>query len=103
MTFLIGILGLPPLIGFLPKYLFLFSFGLHSQYLYLFIFLLATALVVFAIVNLFKEIFFELSVPKRLWLTRIKFRHFGWWNSVFLACAIVFLIFFVVGVLSFLL
>lgn len=101
--FLIGILGLPPLVGFLPKYLFLSSLGTQLQYLYIFVFLASTVLIVYAAANLFKEMFFDLLVTKHPWLIRVKYRHIGEWNSIFIIVVFVTMLFSVIALSSLLL
>lgn len=97
---LIGMLGLPPLVGFLPKYLFLHTLSLHLQYFYIIIFLFSTALVIFVVVDLFKEMFFQLPGSSEVWsVVRLRNRQLGLWNSLLLSVIVV-LVFYLAIILS---
>nr|AKT93874.1 NADH dehydrogenase subunit 2 [Balamuthia mandrillaris] len=59
--FLVSLLGLPPLVGFFPKFFFLYSLASHLRFVYISIFLLSTMLLLCPFVYIFKEMFFLMN------------------------------------------
>ena len=56
----ISLLGLPPLVGFFPKFFFLYCLANNMLIVYILFFLISTFLVIFSFVYLLKEMFFSI-------------------------------------------